>query len=80
MLLLPFQAIIKGFLGEGTSYQSSFGFGVNKADYLKASQNCKQDLQLPLTSNEDLSVGPQTLGKDKRFFYEKRIYKTRDFK
>jgi len=33
MLLLPFKAIIKGFLGEGMSYQSSFGFGINKADY-----------------------------------------------
>lgn len=75
MLLLPFKAIIKGFLGVGTGYQSSFGFGMNKADYLKGSQNCKQDLQLPLTSNENLSVGPQTLGKDKRFFYEMCIHK-----
>lgn len=75
MLLLPFRAIIKGPLGgREDEPPKQFGIWHEQTRYLKANQNCKQDLQLPITSNENLSVGHQTLGKDKRFFYEKHIY------
>ena len=67
--------------GRGDSHQISLELGVNKAHHLNANQeartaskasNCLQ------IQTRICSVGHQSLGKNKMFFYEKQMYK--DFK